>query len=184
MKKTLLLAGAALVFTAANANAFSPHNLTTSIGLDYSYMENTYGKGRNNVVEDDFNTFAINAGLRGTYFGAEAYIQRANKEAYKQPGLKTNTNYWSYGVDFLGFYPIYNNMEVLGGVGLGEYKIWAKHAGHGTSKDSGYGVRFTGGLQFNLDRHWGIRAAYRYTNMEDSWINHSEEYSVGLRYSF
>lgn len=184
MKKSLLLASAVFIFGATVANA-AYIETTPYVGLDYSTFDATYGRGLNRVIEDDFRAFSISGGVKiEKYFGIEAYIQRTNKESYKQPTSKWTTNSWSIGADALVFIPVYNDLDLIGGIGFGEYMVRAREAGHKTHKDTGFGTRYTFGAQYNLDENWGIRATYRYVNYHKSVMNHSDEMSVGVRYNF
>lgn len=184
MKKTLLLAGVAITFAASTANA-AYIEVNPYVGIDFSTMEATYGRGADKLIEDDYSAFSVSGGVRiEKYLGFEAYVQRSNRESYKHPTSKWTTNHWSYGVDALAFLPLYNDLELLGGIGFGEYKIWAREAGHKTHKDTGYGTRFTVGAQYNFDYNWSIRATYRYVDYKKSFMNHSGEWSAGIRYTF
>lgn len=186
MKRTILLTGVALsMFAASRANAQMYVEMTPYVGLDYTYADINHGRGLNTVVENDYNIFTLSGGAKfGKYFGAEAFIQRANREENRQPNTKYTANHWAYGADLLGYLPVYQDLDLLAGIGLAQYKFFIKEVGRKTHKDTAWGTRFTVGAQYNLDYNWGIRATYRYVNYTETKINRANEYSVGIRYSF
>lgn len=184
MKKILFAAAAILAFQAVDANAMylevSPY-----VGLDYSFYEADFKDGRNSYVEDDYNALGISAGVMiEKYLGLEAYIQKSGKESRKSNYGKYTGRFWSMGVDLLGYVPVYQDLDLIAGIGIGDYTFRIRHAGYKTHKDTAYGTRLTFGAQYNLDYNWGVRATYRYVSYSNSDTDDSSEYTVGLRYSF
>ncbi|MDR1694440.1 MAG: porin family protein [Lactobacillaceae bacterium] len=186
MKKTLLLAGAALSIAITGSTEASMYvEMSPYIGLDYSYSNLNMKHGMHKLIENDYNVFSANAGFKvGGYVGLEGFIERASIAKYRQANSKFSSNHWAAGADLLGYLPISEDFELIGGIGFGEYKFFAKEVGRKTYKDAAHGVRFTGGIQFNLDENWGVRAAYRYVDFSSSDRNRSNEYTLGFRYNF
>ena len=80
MKKTLLLAGVACLFSfGANAADYSLSELRPYVGLDYVYTDANIKKETR--IKTDYNSGAINAGIRFyDYLGLEAFFQQSAKE--------------------------------------------------------------------------------------------------------
>ena len=74
MKKTLLLAGVACLFSfGANAEEYRPY-----VGLDYVFSNANIKKEYN--MKKDYNSGAVNAGIQiGEYTGLEAFFQQSGE---------------------------------------------------------------------------------------------------------
>ena len=109
MKKTLLLAGVACIFS-YNANAMNiSSDLKPYIGLDYVYSKADF-KGeasrleKSNLLKDNYNSGVINAGIKlGDYTSLEAFYQQSatrKGDRYYVDGLahKAKTKFNAYGL--------------------------------------------------------------------------------------
>lgn len=92
MKKTLLLAGVACLFSySANAMDLS-QDIRPYVGLDYVYSHANYKNDasrleKNKFIKDDYNSGAINAGVMiDDYTSIEAFYQQSGTR-------KGDTNY-------------------------------------------------------------------------------------------
>ena len=185
MKKTILLAGVALSLFATEAKALyleaDPY-----IGFDYTMARYKNASQYNGMFKKDYDAFELVGGIKTDYYvGLEGFLQRTNRETQYSSFGKFTTNHVAFGVDLLGYYPIYSDFELIGGIGLGSYYFRARDGfGPNTNKHA-YATRFTFGTQYNLDENWGLRATYRYikSNQTD-FFKSGNEYSVGVRYSF
>lgn len=99
MKKTLLLAGVACLFSfGANAADYSLSELRPYVGLDYVYTDANIKKETR--IKTDYNSGAINAGIRFyDYLGLEAFFQQSGerksmKARWIRPSLNFTPTVW------------------------------------------------------------------------------------------
>ena len=182
MKKTLLLAGVACMF-AANANA----EIRPYAGLDFNYSTLDYAHDIENVIEDDYQSLTVVAGAKlHKNFGVEAFYQHSGKEKNTSYAEKYTTSFQAYGLDLLGYLPLgcEGKVELIGGVGLGEYELKYKEVGVGSDKEESLGYRLNLGAQYNFDENWSVRGMYHHVYTQHSFIDAIDEFSVGIRYHF
>ncbi len=182
MKKTLLLAGVACIF-AANANA----ETTPYVGLDFNYSTLDYAYDIENDIEDDYQSLTVVAGAKlSKNFGVEAFYQRSRKETNTKGAEKFTTGFQAYGLDLLGYLPLgcEGKVDLIGGVGLGEYELKSREVGEGSDKEESLGYRLNLGLQYNFDENWSVRGMYHHVYTQHSAIDAIDEFSVGVRYHF
>ncbi|MFV0625908.1 MAG: outer membrane beta-barrel protein [Alphaproteobacteria bacterium] len=191
MKKFLLTISFVGLFV-SSANAVELE-LKPYVGLDYVYSSVDYKyKGMDKIFEENYNSAALNVGAKfHKYFGAEAFYQKSAEEKKNVLGVgQTKAKFQSFGIDAIGYLPItnYEKFEVLGLVGTGKYKYTVK--GEIPSylsvkgSDNGWGLRFGGGLQYNIDEHFAVRALGKYSWLDVDDIDGMFDFSVGLKYSF
>ncbi len=177
MKKVLLLAGVAGM-VAANANAF---DVTPYVGLDANYSTVDRDSGTN-ISPKNWSAAAI-LGARTDHYGIELGYDHGKREHESNAERRGSTRLSKYTIDLLGFQPLgcSGRWELVGSAGVTFNKI----DGHGGYKsDHGYGERLGGGLQYALTENLAVRAMYHYNWIHQSYINHTNEISLGLRYSF
>ncbi|MDD4556259.1 MAG: outer membrane beta-barrel protein [Alphaproteobacteria bacterium] len=185
MKKTILLAGVALSFIATDAKAFyieaDPY-----VGFDYTYSRQKYASQFNDKFKRDNDIFTLTTGVKTDYcVGLEAFLQRSNRETQYSSYGKYTTNHIAFGVDLLGYYPVYMDLDLIGGIGIGSYYFRVRDGFGPNSNKHAYGTRFTLGTQYNLDENWGVRATYRYIKSnQNSFFKSGNEYTLGVRYTF
>ena len=182
MKKTLLMSGIACLF-AVNANA----GITPYVGLDFNYSTFDYAYDAEDYVEYVYQSLSIIAGAKfHKNFGAEAFYQHSGKEKNSFLGETYTTDFQAYGIDFLGYLPLGcdGTVEIIGGVGIGEYEMKVKEVGYGSNKEESLGYRLNVGLQYNINENWGIRGMYHHVYTQKSDIDAIDEFSLGVRYSF
>ena len=183
MKKTLLLAGVACLFAANTANA----EIQNYVGLDYNYSSYGMDKPANDLYEDDYNSLSFVAGAKTTEnFGLEAFYQRSLNEKNTYNGNKYSSRIQSYGVDALGYLPLGCDQEVelIAGLGLGQYQTKHREQGISSSKEEALGIRANVGAQYNIDENWSVRGMYRHVYLQKSTMNDINEFSAGIRYNF
>lgn len=191
MKKMLLLATAATLLS-MNANANMMQDMKPYIGLDYVYTDADISKVDHvSMYKHKFDSANINIGMRTCNMGVEAYYQMSTKE--KKTVLdtyKTKTDFYSFGADLMGYKPVYEKVELIGALGLGQYDFTAKGHEIATGQklkhrdDSGIGIRMGAGVQYNFTDHFAVRAMGRYTWLDVDHVNHLQEFVIGARYSF
>ena len=182
MKKTLLMAGVACMF-AANANA----EIRPYAGLDFNYSTFDYAYDIENAIEDDYQSVSFVAGAKfHRNFGAEVFYQHSGKEKNTYDEDKYTTAFQAYGVDFLGFLPLGcdGEVELIAGVGIGEYEMKVKMVGAGSDKEETLGYRLNVGAQYNIDENWSVRGMYHHVYTQKSFIDAIDEFSLGVRYNF
>ncbi|MDD7313156.1 MAG: porin family protein [bacterium] len=198
MKKTLLLVSVATSLFAINANAieFKPY-----IGLDYAYSkastDDVVVEGvavPSEYYEDNFHSAIINAGAKlHKNFGLEAFYQKSTKEEGNLSTLviggvpiatdKIETSFNAYGLDLQGYLPIQENFELVGSLGIGQYKFKMKGFGY-TAKDDDVGYRLGAGAQYNINENFALRGMVRYNIIDSDAVDDIKELSIGLRYNF
>ena len=188
MKKTLLLASAACLLS-LNAQAAECMDPRPYVGLDYSYVDAGMKKiNGTKWFESKFNTGSANVGLNlNRYFGVEAFYQLSQNKTKRVGESKGKMKFDAYGLDLMGYMPVYEKLDLVGTLGLAEYKFKGNRmhpAGQDKYKKDGIGIRMGGGLQYNFTDHIALRALARYNWVDISKVNHIAEFSAGLRYTF
>ncbi len=185
MKKTLLLAGVAcLISFGAAAKEYNPY-----IGLDYAYSKFDLKKQLKRV-DDGYNSGVVNAGIRvGQYAGLEAFFQQAGDRKTHDADGSVKSKFYAYGADLMGYLPIpacNEKFNLLGSVGLGNYKFSAKYSGNNKPKynKDRTGYRFGVGAQYHMTQNWSARVMGRYTFLGARDIDNLAEVTAGLRYTF
>ena len=185
MKKIYLLSSVLCLFAFdATAADIKPY-----VGLDFA---STYFdiKKKYDYLEKSYGSLSLNAGTRiYDHFGLEAFYQDSGEEksdrVWPAPGEsgKYKSSFEAYGLDVMGYVPAYENAEVFGAIGWGEYKLKIKGFGTSTHEKKN-GVRFGAGLQYNFNEHITLRTAARYIYLDSDIAKNIAELSLGVRYSF
>ncbi|MBR1648654.1 MAG: porin family protein [Alphaproteobacteria bacterium] len=186
MKKTLLLAGIASLFSLnANAGDWDMQGIKPYIGADYIYSYASY-KDVDRNPQRSYNSISGNFGARmWKYFGPEFYYQYAFKRKSFHGDEKVKNRFYSYGMDMVGYMPIGcdDMFDLLGSVGLGGYNVKTRH--HLTSNDTNkVGYRFGLGAMYNMTENVSMRLMGRYDYIGTKYLDDLWEMTVGLRYSF
>lgn len=205
-KKPVVTVGAlslALVSGAASAN-FDNLKFYAGAGLDY------IKHGIHNDVKKDIKDngdklkdkgmgllipvlgvkFHENFGMEVGYsFNKKIKIEESGEPA---SSFKVRNAY----LDFMGFMPVCDNVELVGGLGLGRLMV-KKPSGlnHDLNVKNKFGLRIKAGAQYNFTTNFGVRALVTYqqagTKLEDRSHNYTEKFvknmkSVGMAaiYSF
>ena len=195
MKKTLLLAGVACLFS-YNANAMHVSSaMRPYVGLDYAYSHASY-KGQasrmadKDMIDDNYNSGIINAGMKfGHYSGIEAFYQQSEEitgDHYYNNGYtyEAKTQFNAYGLDMYGYMPVgCGGFNLLGTAGLGVYDIEIKGAG---TKDTWSRVGYRAGLgaQYDFNDNWSARVVGRYSYIGTKAVDNLKEITAGIRYTF
>lgn len=190
MKKSLLMAGMACIIS-ANANANPQIEPKPYVGLDYVYSDADLSFEDDTFFEHKFSSLSLNVGAKlHKNFGVEAFYQQSNKEKGDlvqnlitgEIG-KTKTSFYGFGVDLMGYLPIYEGLEAYAGLGLGEYKVKVEFPGAKDSEDK-VAPRIGGGLMYNFNEHIAARAGYRYVHLDIDGVDDMSEWTFGVRYNF
>ncbi len=181
MKKTLLLAGVACLFSAAvQAQEFRPY-----VGLDYAYDKADFKKDAKNM-DDGFNSGIINVGTRmGDYLGLEAFYQQAGERKSHRPDGIEKFKFHAYGIDVYGYMPIdtAQKFDLLASLGIADYETDHKKIDGKTSKGK-IGYRAGIGAQYNFTDHFAARVMARYNYVGMAHLNNFNEVTAGVRYTF
>lgn len=191
MNKTLLLAGAACLFSMnAMASDFNYCDMRATVGMDYTYSNADIEKVDGiNAFKNSLNSGAINAGIKfNRYMGIEAFYQQSeNGTKTVLNDIKTKSKFDAYGADVIGYMPVHDKIDLLGSVGLAQYETNATimdYSEVAKASEDGLGVRFGLGAQYNVTENWGLRAMARYNWLDLDNVNHITELSAGVRYTF
>ncbi len=207
MKKVLFLSGILLAFSVnayaagtryyvaepqyytAKAKTYHTTEARPYIGLDYV---NSSADIEGNAFEDNLNAVAVSVGVRmHKNFGIEAFYQQSEEGEKSVPygniSLKAVDEYKAYGVDFMGYLPLTNNLEALMSLGVAYYdaesyiKLQGMKIG---DDDNGIGYRAGIGFQYNFDEHWAARLMGRYAATDIDDVDHIIDITAGVRYHF
>ena len=178
-----------------------------------------------NFFDDQQFTGALIAGARlSKNFGIEAFLQRGKEDSKNVnipqimqnfgadapegiPGallngskIKTTSQLdYAWGLDFNGYLPLTEKVELVGTVGLGSYNFTHGISGvfFGTpltntlsinqKEENVFGLRLALGVDYKINDKWSARANFRYVRLDPSaleWTDNLKEVTLGLRYSF
>ena len=190
MKKTLLLAGVASLFS-LNAQATE---IKPVIGLDYVYSNANFDDfytddgERLDAAEDMLQTLALSAGVKfNQYVGLEAFYQQSEKADKTTDGiLKVEDKYKAYGLDVIGYLPVIPQLDLIGSLGVGYYKVEVKDlVGNEKIIDKDkIAFRIGGGLQYNFNDHIAARVMARYNDTNINGLDNIVDVTAGVRYYF
>ena len=196
MKKTLLLAGVASLFS-YNANAMMemPSDFRPYVGVDYVYSKADFKDEASRLedagyLEDKFNSGVINAGIKmGDYYSIEAFYQQSTSEkgdyfVYDGMSHKAETKFDAYGIDLYGYMPVgCDGLSLLGTVGLANYELEVKEMGQKETW-SRVGYRAGIGAQYDFNENWSARLVGRYSYIDTKAVDNLMEATAGIRYTF
>lgn len=185
MKKTLLLASAACIFSfGANAMDLSAE-MKPYVGLDYAYSHADVKK--DTKIKKDYNSGVLNAGVRmGEYSGLEAFYQQSGERKVNDGELgKIKSEFYAYGLDAYGYMPMgcEKKVNLLGSIGLANYNMKVKVPGGDRDKQK-VGYRFGLGASYDLTENWSARIMGRYSYIGARDIKNLQEITAGVRYTF
>lgn len=188
MKKTLLLAGVACVFSLqAKAGYWTDiyNEMHPYIGADYVYSNIKFG-GPAQHMRDSYHSPSINIGARMYgYLGLEGFYQQAFKEKKTIDGDKHETEFLAYGMDMYGYMPIMcSQFNLLGSLGLANYRFSFKYPDIASKSQNRIGYRAGIGMQYDFNEHFAFRMMGRYSYLGMSRVNNLKEVTAGLRYMF
>lgn len=208
MKKVLFLSGILLAFSVnayatgtryyvaepqyytAKAKTYHTTGARPYIGLDYVNSSIGIDDKGGLKWEQNLNAFALSVGARiNKHFGFEGFYQQSEEGEKTTSGIiKTTDEYKAYGVDFIAYTPITNNLEALMSFGIANYEIEAAAKLFGVNAvegdDDGIGYRMGIGFQYNFDEHWAARLMGRYAATDIDDVDHIIDITAGVRYHF
>lgn len=185
MKKTLLLAGVACLFS-VSANAmdlnreFKPY-----IGFDYVYSHADYKKLAKDPKKD-YNSGAVNLGTMITpYSSLEAFFQQSGeRKSFKGTIDQVKTEFYAYGLDAYGYMPIgCDGFNLLGTLGLANYNMKVKYV-RGSQDKQRMGYRAGVGMQYNFTENFAARVVGRYSYIGARNLDNLMEVTAGVKFMF
>lgn len=184
MKKltTMLTLTAIVCLSAASAgaieNVYKPY-----LGVNYAY-----GEIRADGAHSYHNAGSVNLGsVYNKYFGTELFYQYSDKHKFDAADDIKNTSFQAYGLDMMAYLPLgcEGRFAPTATLGLGEYSFKHNFRFSKDRRDRGWGYRFGGGLTYHMDENWSARVLARYIKLDKvDGLDHMNEYSLGLRYTF
>lgn len=185
MKKTLLLAGVACLFS-VSANAMDvAKEFRPYIGLDYVYSHADY---KDLVLEPkkSYNSGMVSVGTWiSPYASLEAFFQQsAEVKSHNGTIDHIKTKFYAYGLDAYGYLPLgCDGFNLLGSLGLANYNMKVKyHQGSDDKQRMGYRVGI--GAQYNFTEHFAARVVGRYSFIGAKHLDNLMEVTAGIRYTF
>ena len=179
MKKVLFLLTLCASFPAmAQENVYRPY-----VGADYVYSDlnnrgaDTYLNSGKFVLGSEYNK----------YFSTEVFYQKSLTKAQDVSGGKMKSSLWGYGLDMYAYLPLGCAQKIApyATAGVAKYALKKKvNAAHKNDRD-GTGYRFGAGVRYFINANVSLLAGYRYINTDKlSSVDHIDELSIGLRYTF
>ena len=186
MKKALLLAGVACVFS-ANANAMDMmKDFRPYIGLDYVYSHADY-KDLERDPKKSYNSLDVNVGMWMTHYASlEAFFQQSDEnKSFGGTVDHIKTKFYAYGLDAYGYMPLgCDGFNLLGTVGLANYNMKVKYTHHGSDDKQRMGYRFGIGAQYDFTENLAARVVGRYSFIGAKHLDNLMEVTAGIRYTF
>lgn len=204
-KISIAIVTTVLLLTTAPARAQYDDDTTFNFGGEISVINRTsYNDGNsqdlnNFKTSDSAGKLAIRKNEPGInifvgakfnqYLGAEVgfgFIQNAS--ASVQNGLQANNKVSTLYADLLGFLNIAEDVDLVGGLGIGVLKSKADVPGATFINKSQLtankvGVRFDGGVQYYFARSWATRAMLRYQQGNKQFLKSNVSVSIGILYT-
>ncbi len=185
MKKTLLLAGVACLFSVSAQAQDYMSEVRPYIGLDYAYDKADFKKDAKDL-KDGFNSGIINVGSRmGDYFGLEAFYQLSDERKTKFEDYNLSAKFQAYGLDAYGYLPLgcEKKFDLLASLGAAVYDMKLKGPDAKlTQKRVGYRAGI--GAQYNFTENFAARIMGRYNYVGTAHLNNFNEVTAGVRYTF
>ena len=185
MKKTLLLAGVACLFS-VSANAMDvAKEFRPYIGLDYVYSHADY---KDLVLEPkkSYNSGMVSVGTWiSPYASLEAFFQQsAEVKSHNGTIDHIKTKFYACGLDAYGYLPLgCDGFNLLGSLGLANYNMKVKyHQGSDDKQRMGYRVGI--GAQYDFTEHFAARVVGRYSFIGAKHLDNLMEVTAGIRYTF
>ena len=157
---------------------------TPYVGIDYGFV-----KAKASHANPNYHLLNLNIGTKyNNYFGTEAFFEHSSSDTKKLNSTdKLKTSYRAYGIDAMAYLPLgcYHTFDVVGSIGLAEYIFTSKFNKQKHHNDNAWGYRVGIGLIYNATENLSVKAMARYVGVNDiTYINHLNEYTLGLRYHF
>ncbi len=185
MKKTLVLAGVACLFS-VSANAMDwEREFRPYIGLDYVYSHADY-KDLVREPKKSYNSGAVNVGTWITHYASlEAFFQQsAETKSFDKTEYRVKTEFYAYGLDAYGYLPIgCNGLNLLGSLGMANYNMKAKYKTGNIDKQR-LGYRAGIGAQYDFNENFSARVVGRYSYIGAKHLDNLMEVTAGIRYTF
>jgi opacity protein-like surface antigen len=155
-----ILLSAALGFSSMG-QADACDNIQSYLGGDLSYNKVRYGNNfkdghkANGMPRSRGPGLGVIGGIRYyENYGAEVGFTMLREIKNNTSGASNNLRSRNAYLDLLGYFPVANQMELVGSLGLGHMRTLGKL--------SRTGARIGAGGQYNLDNRWSIRTMVRY----------------------
>lgn len=178
MKNTIALMAAASAFAfAANASAME---FTPYVAADYTYTD------AQNLAEVHGGKVSVGTDYN-KYFGTEVFYQRTGSDRVHTGGETYEYSLQSYGLDVNGYLPLGcdQTFALVGTAGIANIDVKHKEPGDSRKTENGVGYRLGAGFEYDLTSNVAVRAMYRYTFTDKlAGLDHMNEYSLGVKYSF
>jgi opacity protein-like surface antigen len=213
-KNLIISAGlsAALLFTANvfadDATTSMPTSSATSafrpyVGIDTAYLYQNYPTsitesfGSQNITYDPSKTnpnnflgLGVNAGYRyGEHYGMEFGFIQYQQKTETVDNTETTMHPRSFYAEARGYYPIHENLELVGIFGVGIFSLGQADVTDTTtnssstiSSDSDLSPRFGLGLAYHFNDSWGARLEGVYSAIDSHYTENAITARLGVFY--
>ncbi|MBO5038152.1 MAG: porin family protein [Alphaproteobacteria bacterium] len=166
------------------------------IGADINYAMVKYNNSDpySRLNNDKYYSYTLTAGARfNRYLGVELFMEQSDEKSNSEKLAKDfsvtyKTKYNAYGIDFIGYLPLVQNLELLAALGFGEYNFdlnVSSPAQVALKQIESTAWRVGGGIQYNFNQHFALRTMARYVLLNESFaMKNMLEVSLGIRCSF
>jgi len=160
------------------------------IGIDFVSAQFADDENSTAFLNKTNNGASVKLGMKfSNYIGVELFYTKT-KQSEVDSGITGILQYdiVGYGADLNITMPVSKSVDLIGIAGAGYYDI-EHQAKTGTFKPSipfsnELAYRFGGGVQYNINEHFGLRASYIKVLFDHENVDDMDELSAGIRFTF
>lgn len=164
------------------------------VGADYQYTHvsnaRANGLSANDLLETDLHGGNAHVGLRfhkhmGVELGYQA-TEAGKKDNVLGSGQSTTLQHQGVTLDFMGYYPIANRLELIGALGISEMYTEAKVDGISAVETWNTKARYGAGAQYWFTDSLNARTMIRYEGVDFDGNNahNAVQATAGLNFQF
>ncbi|MGI9215094.1 MAG: outer membrane beta-barrel protein [Gammaproteobacteria bacterium] len=182
LTKSIIAAGIVGSLTAANAGSLGDLKFYAGAGVDYNmYSFDSSLKDDNNITSKGIGFTVPILGVKfHENFGLEAgysFNKKITSTDKADPNDKDSIKVRNMYIDLMGFMPVADQFELLGGLGLGKLSLISNATGISKNKTS---WRAKIGAQYNVVTNLALRAVFSYQNADKTKIGIKNVKNIGL----
>ena len=178
---------------------------------DIHFAQSPIHINSDSIIDDQDNLSFVLGARVSKYWGLEAFYETTYKDN-NTTQIDNNTinnvdyymmndyltSYRAFGVDFIGYIPLSSFFDILGSLGVAQYKFenstrFSIYNIDGTQvvdvigqnfDEDKIGWRIAAGAQMNIAEGVALRAMYRYISLGGDLVDDMKEFSIGVRFLF
>ncbi len=178
---------------------------------DIHFAQSPIHINSDSIIDDQDNLSFVLGSRVSKYWGLEAFYEttyKDNNTTQIDNNIINNVDYYmmndyltsyrAFGVDFIGYVPLSSFFDVLGSLGVAQYKVenatrFSIYNIDGTQlvdvigqnfDEDKIGWRIAAGAQMNIAEGVALRAMYRYISLGGDIVDDMKEFSIGVRFLF